>query len=122
MTTIRGVEAIDWVRDGVLLAHLLGFGALFGGAVSQARSPEPAVNGAMVVGALTQLLTGVVLVLLPPVVGEERSPVVIGVKVGLTLVVALLVVANRRFESIPRGVWGIITGATLVAAVLSVLG
>jgi hypothetical protein len=45
----------------------------------------------------------------------------LSIKLGLTLVLVLLVSANRKFESIPRGLWVIIGAMTLINAGLAVL-
>ena len=38
----------------------------------------------------------------------------------MTAVVVLLVAKNRKFQSIPKGLWGLITALTLAAAVIAV--
>lgn len=43
------------------------------------------------------------------------------VKLVLTLFVVLLLVRNRRFLSIPRGLWALIGGLSVVSAALSLL-
>ena len=45
----------------------------------------------------------------------------LGVKLALTAVVVLLVAKNRKFQSIPKGLWGLITALTLAAAVIAVV-
>lgn len=69
-------------------------------------------------GAVTQFITGVALL----VTAEGGYPhAKAGVKMGLLLIVLVLVVANRRWESIPRGVWAIITIGSLADAAIAVL-
>ena len=48
----------------LVLVHLIGFAALFGGFLIQLRSKEPEVNAAMLHGSLTLLITGLALVTL----------------------------------------------------------
>jgi len=105
----------------LVLLHLIGFAALFGGLIVQARSTEPEVNAAMVHGALTQLVTGVALVVLGKVGGEPVDWVPISIKTVITLFLVLITFSNRRFLSIPRGLWALLTGLTLVNAALGVL-
>ena len=118
--TFRGVTLVEHL---VLLIHLLGFAALFGGCIVQLRAQHPEVNAAMVYGAVTQLVTGIVLVVLlelvPPAEGVNHVKVTI--KALVTLVITILIVANRRFATIPRGLLRLITGLTLATAALAVL-
>ena len=105
----------------LVLAHLVGFAALFGGVLSQARTGEPEVTETMLLGGWAELATGVALVVLA-VAGD--GPVdwwPMSVKLVVTLFVLLLLVRNRRFLSIPRGLLGLIGTLTLAAAALSVL-
>jgi hypothetical protein len=45
----------------------------------------------------------------------------IAIKLLLTGLVVLLVVKNRKFASMPRGLWGLIGGLTLTNAAVAVL-
>lgn len=108
------MDPLTWALDVVLLLHLVGFAALLGGALVQLRDREPLVNAAMVHGALTQLVTGVALVVLDEVADVGLDPVQIGVKLLVSLFVTLLVVVNRRYVSVPRGLWALITLLTSV--------
>ena len=53
---------MELIHDLLVLLHLVGFAALFGGAFVQVKGPSRAVNAAMVHGVLTQLITGLLLV------------------------------------------------------------
>jgi len=119
---------MEIVGQVLVLLHLIGFASLFGGVVVQVRESWPEVNGAMLWGAWLELLTGlglVALVLLdhgvPHSAVEEPHYAQLSVKLVLTLFVVLLVAKNRKFESIPRGLWVIIGGLTLINAGLAVL-
>ncbi|MVA76381.1 hypothetical protein GC722_10145 [Auraticoccus sp. F435] len=116
------MDALTWAREILLLLHLVGFGALFGGAVVQLRDREPLVNDAMLHGSLIQLVTGLALVGVDLYADVELDLLTLGVKLVLTLLVTLLVVANRRFDSIPKGLWALITGLVLANLAVSVLG
>lgn len=111
---------MGFATESMVLLHLIGFAALFGGLVVQLRSAEPEVNAAMVLGALTQLVTGVALVAFEALSAEPVDWVKISVKTVITLFVALITVRNRRFLSIPRGLWALLTGLTLVNAAIAV--
>ncbi len=105
----------------MVLLHLVGFAALFGGVLVQARVPHPEVNSAMLLGSLTELVTGVALVVLE-LAGDNPVawPQVI-VKLVVTVILTVLVVANRRFTEVPRGLWVLIGVGTLANAAISVL-
>ena len=112
---------MEIVGQVLVLLHLIGFAALFGGVVVQVRESWPEVNGAMLWGAWLELLTGLGLVALVLVDRDVPHYSQLSVKLVLTLFVVLLVAKNRKFESIPRGLWVIIGGLTLINAALSVL-
>ena len=106
------------------LVHLIGFAALLGGCLVQFRDLAPEVNRTMLVGAWTQLVSGLALAVLLELGSVFTEPVNqprLGVKLAVAAIVLLLVAKNRKFESIPKGLWGIITGLTLVNAGIAVL-
>src|SRR4051812_32207446 len=97
----------------LVLFHLIGFASLFGGLLVQARSTHPEVNPAMVHGALTQLVTWVALVVRAQVGGTGTNWVEIAIKGVVPFFVLVIVVVNRRYESIPRGLWLLLSVLTL---------
>jgi hypothetical protein len=105
----------------LLLLHLIGFAALFGGALVQVRLKEPEVNAAMLHGSLTLLITGLALVTLEELGPGPVNHVKIAIKLVLTAMIVLLVAKNRKFASIPRGLWGLIGGLTIANAAVAVL-
>jgi hypothetical protein len=111
---------VEIVSQVLVLLHLVGFAALFGGLIVQARSAEPEVNAAMVHGALTQLVTGVALVALAELGQEPVNWLKFSIKLVITLFLVLITIRNRRFLSIPRGLWALLTGLTLVNAAIAV--
>ena len=105
----------------LVLLHLIGFAALFGGILVQLRSKEPEVNAAMLHGSLTLLITGLALVTLQELGPGPVNHIKIGIKLAITAILVLLVVKNRKFASIPRGLWGLIGGLTILNAAVAVL-
>ena len=105
----------------LVLAHLVGFAALLGGVLAQLSKAEPEVTGLMLWGGWAELVTGVALVVL----GASGAGVVawwpVSIKLVLTLVVVLLLVRNRRFLSVPRGLCALLGALALAAAALAVL-
>lgn len=106
----------------VLFCHLVGFAALLGGGLVQLRDPEPEINAAMLHGSWVSLLTGVGLWVLAGATGDSTPMWVLVVKTVITAFVTLLVLRNRRYLSIPRGLLVLITTAVLVVGALSVVG
>ena len=108
----------------VTLVHLVGFAALLGGCLVQFRAVEPEVNKTMLVGAWTQVVSGLALATLLELGAGSPDPVnhaKLGVKLAIAAIVLLLVAKNRKFQSIPRGLWALIAGLTLVNAAIAVL-
>jgi len=105
----------------LVLLHLIGFAALLGGLLVQLRAKEPEVNAAMLHGSLTLLITGLALVWLEEIGPDPLNYFKIAIKFAVTALVVLLVVKNRKFASIPRGLWGLLVALTLTNAAVAVL-
>jgi hypothetical protein len=105
----------------LVLLHLIGFAALLGGVLVQLRSKEPEVNAAMLHGSLTLLITGLALVILEEIRPDPVNYVKVAIKLVVSAIVVLVVVKNRKFASIPRGLWGLIGGLTIINAAVAVL-
>jgi len=96
------------LRHALLVLHLLGFAALFGGLLVQARSPEKQVNAAMRDGIGTAFVAGLALV---GVLQADDIPVdnaKIAVKGVVALVILVLVMVNLRKPRIPQGLWALL--------------
>lgn len=104
-----------------MLAHLIGFAGLLGGVLAQLRAVQPEVTGVMLFGGWTELITGVALVVLELTGAGRVAWWPLSVKLVVTLFVVLLLVRNRRFLSVPRGLLVLIGVLTLGAAALAVL-
>ncbi|MDX6307752.1 MAG: hypothetical protein QOI06_798 [Nocardioidaceae bacterium] len=96
---------MDVLRNLLLVVHLLGFAALFGGAIVQLRDEVKVVNSAMLLGALTQVVTGLLLVGVLEGQSAEVNHAKVGVKLAVGLVVAVLCWANRSKERVPGGLF-----------------
>lgn len=112
---------MDLARQILLLLHILGFAALFGGLLAQGGSSEKRVNGAMRDGVGTAFLTGLLLVGVLEAGDAAVDHVKIGVKLAIGLVLLVLVMANLRKSLVPRGLWLgmlLLTVANIAVAVL----
>ena len=96
---------MEMLRLGLLFLHLLGFAALFGGLLAQARLPEKTVNAAMRDGIGTAFLAGLLLVGVLEAGDDPVNHAKIAVKFAVGLVILVLVMANARKERIPQGLW-----------------
>jgi hypothetical protein len=105
----------------LVLLHLIGFAALLGGLLVQVRAKEPEVNASMLNGSFTLLLTGLALVTLEELGADQMNYVKMAIKLLLMAVIVVLVVKNRKFVTIPRGLWGLIGGLTIANALVAVL-
>ncbi|MXG89441.1 hypothetical protein [Nocardioides flavescens] len=96
---------METVRLVLLFAHLLGWAALFGGLLAQAREPYKRVNAAMRDGVGTAFVTGLLMVGVLEAGDEPVNHAKIAVKLVIGLVLLVLVMANVRKERIPQGLW-----------------
>src|SRR3954454_25042744 len=99
---------MEFLRHLLLVLHLLGFAALFGGLLVQARQPEKSVNALMRDGAGTAFVAGLLLVGVIQADGESVDNGKIAVKAIIGLVILVLVMANLRKERIAEGLWALL--------------
>jgi cytochrome bd-type quinol oxidase subunit 2 len=114
---------MDFLHDVLTLLHLVGFAALFGGFFVQLKAAQPIVNNAMLHGALTQLVTGILLVGIASGVKDDDFTVdntKIAVKLVVVVVITVLVFVYRKRPSITRGILFAIGGLTLLNAIIAV--
>ena len=111
---------MDIVHNLFVFLHLVGFAALFGGAFVQMKGPKRIVNPAMFHGALTQLVTGIVLVVIDEMGPEPVNHMKIGIKLLVLIVIMVLVVLNRKKSHVPDGAFWAIFGLTLANAAIAV--
>jgi hypothetical protein len=97
---------METVRLVLLFVHLLGWAALFGGLLVQARDEVKRVNAAMRDGIGTAFLAGLALVgVIEGADLDSLDHAKIAVKLVIGLVLLVLVMANVRKERIPQGLW-----------------
>lgn len=108
---------MDFVKDVFVFLHFIGLAALFGGLFVQLKASPRVVNAAVLHGALTQVVTGLVLVGLHE---AEDDPVPdgfhakIGVKLVIALVIAVLAFVNRKKPGIADGLFFGLLGLTVL--------
>ncbi|CAB4849084.1 unannotated protein [freshwater metagenome] len=113
------------VYDIFLILHFVGLASLLGGFIVQMRASQRVVNPAMLHGALTQLVTGLVLVgIYEGASIDPSSPLnqtAIGVKLVIAFIVTVFVMLGRRKEeSQQQPYWAAAGGLALVNVIVAV--
>lgn len=108
---------MDILRLVLLFVHLIGFAALLGGLLIQARDSEKKVTWLMRDGSGVALVAGLALVGVLEAGDADVNHMKIGIKLVLTLGATALVMMNLRKPSISTGLW-----ATILLLTLGALG
>lgn len=122
------MELIELTRNSLLVLHFIGLASLLGGFLTQMRAMGAGaakIIPAMVHGAWTAFATGLLLVGLAEyrvAMGAdfEVNHIKIGVKSVVVLIILILVMANRKKESVKAPVFGAVGGLTLTNVILAV--
>lgn len=111
---------MELLRLVLLYAHLIGFAALLGGAITQWLAGPVRINRAMLWGAAVQLLTGIALA--APLRGDdpEPAPAKLAVKLVIAVLIAIMVWASRKRDAVSTGHFAAIVGLTLANAAVAV--
>lgn len=111
---------MEFLRHLLLVVHLLGFAALLGGLLVQARTPERSVNALMRDGAGTAFLAGLLLV--GVIEGDDGTldHTKVAVKGVIGLAILVLVMANLRKERIAQGLWALLLALTVANVCVAV--
>jgi len=113
---------MDLLQHLLVVIHLLGWAIVLGGVLVNMRTPKIAAG--VLHGALTALVTGILLVGLAEMSDELRDPnlVKIAVKLVVALVItALVVVGQRTPAKVTTGYLGAVAGLTVVNVAIAVL-
>ncbi|NLE97877.1 MAG: hypothetical protein GX596_07805 [Propionibacterium sp.] len=111
---------MEFLRLLLLLLHLVGFAALFGGAFVQLKGPKRVINPAMWHGALTMLVSGLLLVGALEMGGADVNHMKIGIKLVVMIAVFVMVLLQRKKEAVSPGMFFAIFGLTFVNAAIAV--
>lgn len=104
--------------------HVIGIAALLGGFLFQMKAMsagEARFVPGMLHGALTMLLTGMVLVGLNQAAGDPVNNVKIGLKLTLLVVILGLVYVKRDEEKVPSSLFGTVGALTTANIFIAVL-
>ncbi|WP_323794168.1 hypothetical protein [Nocardioides sp.] len=112
---------METLRLILLIVHILGFAALIGGLLVQAGPGEKKINSAMRDGVGTAFVAGLALVGVLESGDDPVNHAKIGVKLLIGLVLLVLIMANSRKTSIPKGLWAGLLGLTILNVCIAVL-
>ncbi|MER6979690.1 hypothetical protein [Streptomyces carpinensis] len=104
--------------------HIIGIAALLGGFLTQMKAMGRGTARfvpAMLHGALTMLVTGVVLVGLNEAQDHHVNTIKIGVKLALLIVILGLVYVKRDDEKVDKSMFGLVGLLTMVNIFIAVL-
>jgi hypothetical protein len=117
---------MEFVFNLVVVLHFVGLALLLGAFLVQVKDPQKTVTRWMWDGALTQLVTGLIMVgmisggLLGDEEKEELDHVKIGVKLAIVVVIAVLAYVGKKRPAPQVGLWAAIGLLTLANVVIAV--
>ncbi|CAM5373603.1 hypothetical protein ACH4HG_01960 [Streptomyces coeruleorubidus] len=104
--------------------HIIGIAALLGGFLTQMKAMGQGTaryTPAMLHGALTMLVTGVILVGLNQADDQTVNNIKIGIKLALLIVILGLVYVKRDDEKVDKGLFGLVGALTTANVFIAVL-
>ncbi|MEU9377465.1 hypothetical protein AB0D94_27360 [Streptomyces sp. NPDC048255] len=104
--------------------HIIGIASLLGGFLTQMKAMGAGTarfTPAMLHGALTMLVTGVLLVGFREMDGTAVNNIKIGVKLAILFVILALVYVKRDEEQVEKALFGAVGGLTVINIFVAVL-
>ncbi len=117
---------MEFLFHVIVVLHFVGLASLLGGFLVQMSSPDKGVNPAMFHGALTQLVTGVLMVgmiesgALGAEEEDELNMMKIGIKLIIVLIITVLAFVGRKKTPPQVPLWATIGALTLLNVVIAV--
>ena len=117
---------MEFLFNIIVVLHFIGLASLLGGVIVQMKSADKGVNRAMLDGALTQLVTGIIMVgmISAGLLGEEEKlgldHAKIGVKLLVVIVITILAFVGRKKPLPQKGLWAAIGLLTLLNVIVAV--
>ncbi|WP_175410781.1 hypothetical protein [Streptomyces sp. TRM64462] len=115
---------MDVLINVFVALHIIGIAALLGGFLTQMKAMGAGTARmvpAMLHGALTMLVTGVILVGLNQADGESVDNIKIGVKLALLVVILGLVYVKRDEEHVDKAAFGAVGALTAANVFIATL-
>ncbi|MFM7014488.1 MAG: hypothetical protein ACKOXT_05860 [Actinomycetota bacterium] len=122
------LEIASILKDSLVVLHFIGLASLLGGFLVQIKSlraKTAEIIPAMVHGAWTMFITGLLLVgvrewELALGGGEALDHTKIGVKLAIALVILVIVLLKKKQKPVSSGVLGAVGGLTVLNVILAV--
>src|SRR5690554_4501759 len=118
------MEFLDLARNVLVILHFIGLASLLGGFLTQMsafKTKSVVINPAILHGALTQLVTGLLLVAVAEMGEGDVNHMKIGIKLAVALAIYVIALVNRKKKPVSSAVLGIIGTLTLVNVVVAVV-
>jgi hypothetical protein len=115
---------MEIVKGILVVLHLVGFGAVFGSTLAQLPAVKQAkarITPGILHGASLLFATGLLLVASIYMLGGQPNNAKIGVKTLVLIAMIVVILLNRKKESVSGGVLGAIAGLSLLNVALAVL-
>ncbi|MEU3918616.1 hypothetical protein [Streptomyces sp. NPDC029004] len=115
---------MDVLINVFVALHIIGIAALLGGFLTQMKAMGAGTarfSPAMLHGALTMLVTGVVLVGLNQADDQPVNSLKIGIKMALLVVILGLVYVKRDEEKVDKALFGAVGGLTIANIFIATL-
>jgi hypothetical protein len=116
---------MEILKNVILALHIIGVAALLGGVLYQIRAIREGtarVLPAILHGAWTMLLTGVLLVGLQYPLGHDVNNVKIGVKLAVLVAIIVIALVNRKREKLAGWVLPALGSLTVANVVIATVG
>lgn len=113
---------MEILKNVILALHIIGIASLLGGVLTQTgalRERKARVVPAIMHGAWTMLVTGLVLVGLQYPLGDDVNNAKIGAKLLVLVVILAIALVHRRRDVVPAWVVPAIGGLTVVNILLA---
>jgi NO-binding membrane sensor protein with MHYT domain len=114
---------MEFVYNLIVILHFIGLASVVGGFLVQMKSADKGVNPAMLHGALTQLVTGVLMVGLIEggAVDYQLDMTKISVKLLITVIITILAFVGRKKTPPQVGFWAAIGALSIANIFIAVL-
>lgn len=115
---------MDFLYTLLVILHFVGLASLLGGFLVQMKAVakgKGVIHAAMIHGALTQLVTGLLMVGLAEMGDGGVNHMKIGIKLAILIVITVLVFVYRKKSSVPAWVLWAIGALTLANVVIAVV-
>lgn len=115
---------MEILRNILVILHFIGLASLLGGFLVQMsafRTKSAVINPAILHGALTQLITGLLLVVLAEMGEGDVNHMKVGIKLLIAIVIYVLALISRKKTTVSPAILGSIGLLTIVNIVVAVV-